>query len=121
MILPPANASRVIVPGGRSGAFICQSRIIHQAPRGGEITLCNHDALRQNPDRSFKHAHIGVEQDMVDLRIVEKRTDKSDENDIVGFDKRFQLFTISFDAMRRVSQKLDRLNGSPLSCHLRNR
>ena len=61
--------------------------ILEKPPRRLVLVLVNQDAPGKNPDRAFHHAHVLIDNHMPDMRALEQRFDRRNQNGIIGADK----------------------------------
>src|SRR5215216_3541299 len=83
-----------------------QTGIRQQRPRRLGMRFCNHQAARQDADRSFEHAHVLVEHEVGNPGLVEQRSDRRDEDCIVRADQLVHAPSLSFAAIVHHARQL---------------
>src|SRR5262249_34888428 len=83
---PPNTASSVT--SARSPPIgpelVSETCFFEKPPRRIELLLIDQNAARKNADRTFQHAHIAINHEMLAPRAVEQRFDRRDQPRIVG-------------------------------------
>jgi hypothetical protein len=72
--------------------FLGKTRICEKAPRRLQFVLADQDPARENTNGAFQHAHVLVDDQVLDTRAVEQRLDRRNHNCIVGPDQFAQGF-----------------------------
>ena len=66
--------------------FMAEAGVVQQLPRAQFLLVGHQDTSRQDAERTFQHAHVLVEHQVVNARAVEQRPDGGHQHGIIGAD-----------------------------------
>src|SRR6185437_8266684 len=64
--------------------LLFEAGIRQKPPRRGHFVLTDQNAAREYPNGAFQHAHVLIDDQMLDTRAAEQRLDRRDQDRIVG-------------------------------------